>query len=125
MMKISIMLLALIMIPMIGFATPAESQSSTIEVGTHRVEHLKVLEVFSASDGAGIFRSYSVEWNGQKVIAEDALVSTDYEIGEVIPVLVSKHEYPRNKKPFELMKFTAMPREMQMKEPNKPVEGTR
>lgn len=47
----------------------------------------KVLRVYSAKQGTGVFRAYLVEWQGQKVIASDPRAQTKFDKGDKIQVL--------------------------------------
>jgi hypothetical protein len=62
--------------------------------GDVKEDHLKVLEVYSSNDGDAHFCAYRVEWKGQEVVVIDSLAQRDYKLNDVIPVLVSKHEFP-------------------------------
>ncbi len=94
-----------------AWSAPAPApMPSTMETGTHATVQLKVLNVFSAQDGDAIFRAYLVEWNGQEVIVEDTLAKTNYQVGEMMNVLVMKSPYPKNQEPHGLLHFAVVPR---------------
>lgn len=70
---------------------------------------LKVVRVYSATDGAALFRAYVVKWKDQEVVVSDTLVRTDYKVGDEIPVLAMNHPFPRGQEPHRLLSFTVVP----------------
>lgn len=70
---------------------------------------LKVVRVYSATDGTARFRAYVVKWKDQEVVVSDTLARTDYKVGDEIPVLAMNHPFPRGHEPHRLLGFTVIP----------------
>lgn len=52
------------------------------------IANLKVLKVYSATNGTEIFRSYVVKWKDQEVVVSDVLSETSHQVGDTITVEV-------------------------------------
>jgi len=82
-----------------SIARPAQSRDAWTR------ENLKVLKVFSARDGDAMYREYLVNYKDQEVVVQDPLLKTNYQVGDVMPVLVMKHKYPQGKQGPDLLSF--------------------
>jgi hypothetical protein len=68
-------------------------------------QNLRVEKVISVEDEGYIYRGYVVSWNGEDVIADDALVTSQKRAGESVSVLVMKHAHPDAKQSYGLLHF--------------------
>ncbi|MEO6568418.1 MAG: sigma-70 family RNA polymerase sigma factor [Opitutaceae bacterium] len=91
-------------VPVSGLAPKIASQGSRTVAGvsaaaplpaplpaapvSYELVKLKVLRVFSVNDGDAVFRAYAVSWRDQEVVAGDTLAQTNFDVGEIVEVLV-------------------------------------
>jgi len=80
-----------------GCARPPSPEMSQVE--------LKVVKVFSARDGDAVFHAYLVTWKEQEVVVNGNLSKRDYQVGDTIPVLVTKVKYPLGKPGSDILDF--------------------
>jgi hypothetical protein len=113
-MKTTYVLLVLVLTVALGAAeksAPAEAgnaASAGERMPPQRVD-LKVLKVFSAKDGAAIFRAYLVEYKGQEVVVSDTLAKTHYREGDTVAVLVMNLPFPQGREEYRLLHFSIAP----------------
>lgn len=89
----------------LSLAAPAAAQETMGK--SERVE-LPLLRKIRAEEGPYRQLAYVVQWNGNEVVAEGQSAREIAPSGGKIPVLVYQAPYPRNRKPYGLMRFTAM-----------------
>lgn len=113
-MKIAHLLIMLVLSCTLGAAEkspptePGNAATTGERIPPERVE-LKVLKVFSAKDGAAIFRAYLVEYKGQEVVVSDTLAKTNHRVGDTVSVLVMNHPFPQGKEEYRLLHFSIVP----------------
>src|SRR5262249_46709098 len=75
--------------------SPAPSTQAPTPKRGYEIEKLKVLKVYSATNGTEVFRSYAVKWKDQEVVVSDVLAETSHEVGDTITVEIIHLPVPR------------------------------
>ncbi len=92
-------------------AKPVGTNALTAKAPSHERINTKVLKVFSATHSNAVFKAYLISWKGQEVVVSDTLAMTEYEEGDVIPVLALTLPYPQGKQLPALLNFSIVPPE--------------
>ena len=92
-----------------GLGLNAQEEKPQAGKGTYENIKVKIIDVVEIKEGDFIFRGYTIEYKGHKIMVSAMVDDGGYKVGEEIGVMVNKSEVNYGSKIHRSFSFMVMP----------------